>query len=1099
MWYEFFLFELKYRFKKPETYIFFLFIFLFSLAGVEFVLEGIDLGLVRKNSPIVIAKTMAAITGLSMILVSMIMGVSIQRDYQYNIVSLIYINPISKKDYLLGHFLGSFFVLIITFSGMLWGMMLGELMPWSNSIEFLPFKIFNYLQPFLWVSLPILFFGAAVFFVTGTLTKKPIMVYTQGIFMLVLFMLSKNITNETVEAMLDPFSLSTLSKTIEGWTVDDRNKLLIPFSGILLYHQFFWFLISIAIISFGYYRFKLKVATDKTGNKKRQPKQPDTVDTFSKKLPPVVPKYNLKAQTIQLFHNTWFHSLSILKLTSFRAIVICAFIIIFVNSLSLGTSYGVDSYPTTYLIIEELQEMSVYFFAIILIFYSGEIMWKELDSKLDLIHDATSISSLVHLISKLLSLLLIYAIVIISLIAAGILFQTINGYYRYELDVYFLSFFIEIFPFLALYTALALFFQALSGNKFIGIVSFIAFVVINLSISKFGVEHPLLNFGGRLLLKYSDMNGYGHFLMPFIYVKLYWALFAILLLIIASITMKKGKETGIVNRWKTGLKQKGKYLKNLSIVCLALFIGTGAYIFYNTNILNDFVTKQDKNDFRAGYEKSLKQFEYNPQPKIVDVNLNIDLFPSKQAYEISGYYVITNTSQVPIREIHVQKLINSKVDLTNLQFDCAVTVNNAYNKYHYTIYELSRPLMPRDSMKMNFRQIRQSKGFEANGFDTKVVYNGTFFDNDELPGFGYEKQYELEDEEDRKVFGLCKKKQKAERNDKRELQNSRTGSDSHGVELNLIISTEEPQTALTSGDLINHWNNNGRNYFHYKTNQKIINFYPVLSANYERTHNKYELTGKPMSRDVDIEIYYQKGHEYNLKRMMESAKMSLDYYSTHFRPYSYRQIRIVECPGYRTFAQSLPGIIPFAETSGFIMKIDDKKDVDMAFFITAHEIAHQWWGMQLEAANVEGQKMILETLAQYSALMVFKEKYPDEKVQQFLKIQSDEYFKARLRLKEEELPLALVNNQSYLYYNLGALNMYELQKRIGEKSLNKALQKFIENWHSFNNPKRPNRYATTQDLIQSFREVTPDSLQYVITDLFESVNSPGKAKTYSKK
>ncbi len=163
------------------------------------------------------------------------------------------------------------------------------------------------------------------------------------------------------------------------------------------------------------------------------------------------------------------------------------------------------------------------------------------------------------------------------------------------------------------------------------------------------------------------------------------------------------------------------------------------------------------------------------------------------------------------------------------------------------------------------------------------------------------------------------------------------------------IGTDSLQTALTTGDLIRKWTKDGRNYFYYKTNQRIIHFYPVISALYEVMKDTCIPAGNSIDAVVDLEIYYQKGHEYNLKRMMESMKMSLDYYSTHFSPYQYKHIRIVEFPRYRTFAQSLPGIIPFSEAIGFMMDIDDKKDVDMAFFITAHEVAHQWWGLQLGA------------------------------------------------------------------------------------------------------------------------------------------------------
>ena len=118
--------------------------------------------------------------------------------------------------------------------------------------------------------------------------------------------------------------------------------------------------------------------------------------------------------------------------------------------------------------------------------------------------------------------------------------------------------------------------------------------------------------------------------------------------------------------------------------------------------------------------------------------------------------------------------------------------------------------------------------------------------------------------------------------------------------------------------------------------------------------------------------------------MMMAMKASLDYYSTSFSPYQYEQLRIMEFPRYAQFAQSFPGTVPFSESIGFVLDIDDETDVDMAFYVTAHEIAHQWFAMQVEAANVKGQYFILETLSQYAAMMVLKAHYPKEKVQQFL-------------------------------------------------------------------------------------------------------------------
>ena len=130
---------------------------------------------------------MGAISGFFMILASMIMGVSVLRDFEYNIESLMFSTPISKKDYLLGRFLGAFTILLFSFSGILFGMIMGELMPWHNPDDLLAFNAFVYVKTFFMITLPTLFFGAALFFVTGALTRNLVVVYTQGIFVFVVF------------------------------------------------------------------------------------------------------------------------------------------------------------------------------------------------------------------------------------------------------------------------------------------------------------------------------------------------------------------------------------------------------------------------------------------------------------------------------------------------------------------------------------------------------------------------------------------------------------------------------------------------------------------------------------------------------------------------------------------------------------------------------------------------------------------------------------------------------------------------------------------------------------------------------------------------
>jgi ABC-2 type transport system permease protein len=378
MWYEIFKFEINYRIKRPETYIFFIFLLLFSIVGVEFIFNGFDLGSIKMNAPIIIAKSMAAITGLLMIITSLIMGVPIIRDFEHNIESLMYVNPIKKADYLLGRFLGSFVVVLFAFSGMLLGFIIGEFTPLKSPEQLMPFRLLSYVQPFVTVVIPTLFFSSALFFVTGALIKKLIVVYTQGVFIFVAFLLTKAITNDFAQGVLDPFSLTTLTDVNEFWSSAERNLNLIPVTGILFYNKLFWFIISLCILAFGYHRFNFNVVNSKSKKKKTDDlERKSTVYDEDIAIPTVLLHQNFKTKLLQLVALSWFYFKSTCKQTSFWAIVLCGLLIILINSINLQNGYGVDTIPKTYIIVGELQELSLYFFMIVLIFYSGELIWMQ--------------------------------------------------------------------------------------------------------------------------------------------------------------------------------------------------------------------------------------------------------------------------------------------------------------------------------------------------------------------------------------------------------------------------------------------------------------------------------------------------------------------------------------------------------------------------------------------------------------------------------------------------------------------------------------------------------------------------------------------------
>ena len=216
--------------------------------------------------------------------------------------------------------------------------------------------------------------------------------------------------------------------------------------------------------------------------------------------------------------------------------------------------------------------------------------------------------------------------------------------------------------------------------------------------------------------------------------------------------------------------------------------------------------------------------------------------------------------------------------------------------------------------------------------------------------------------------------------------------------------------------------------------------------------------------------------------MIEATQKSLDYFTANFTPYQHKQVRILEFPSYQTFAQSFANTVPYSEGIGFIADLRDKENIDYVFYVTAHEIAHQWWAHQVIGANVQGAQMLVESLSQYSALMVMEKAYGREKMRRFLKYELDNYLQQRGGERIEELPLYRVESQPYIYYAKGSLVFYRLRDEIGEAALNRALKRFLEDKQY-----QPAPYPTSKDLLTYIRaEAAPDK-QALITDLFEKI------------
>jgi ABC-2 type transport system permease protein len=254
----------------------------------------------------------------------------------------------------------------------------------------------------------------------------------------------------------------------------------------------------------------------------------------------------------------------------------------------------------------------------------------------------------------------------------------------------------------------------------------------------------------------------------------------------------------------------------------------------------------------------------------------------------------------------------------------------------------------------------------------------------------------------------------------------------------------------------------------------ILGFFSFQSARYQVKRDKW--------KDVSLEVYYDAQHPYNIDRMIDSMKKSLAHYSEVYAPFQFHQMRILEFPDYAAFAQSFANTVPYSESIGFIADLRDPNDIDYVFYVTAHEVAHQWWAHQVIGANVQGVTMLDETFAQYSSLMLQEKEYGPAQMRKFLKYELDRYLNGRGGELVEEMPLALNENQDYIHYRKGSVVMYALKDYIGEDVVDRTLARY-DREKAFQQPP----YTITTEFLDDLRQEADPRWQPLIEDLFTKI------------
>jgi len=934
---------------------------------------------IKANGALPIAVTIANMSPFVIFFAAVFTVTGAMRDDVHKSLEIIHSTPVRTPPMIWARLTGVLLTVFACLCALVIGMFVGQFMPWTDKETIGAINIIYFLQPLVVFGLISCLFVSAFYLLTAGITRNRTIVYVSAIAMLVISsipgLLNESDKLKDLAALLDPFGTIGLANDTEFWPANEQNSRLVPLSGKFLVNRLVWLAVSIAglILAQRYFKRGIVKRRIKTGKQLTDTHlSPDDI-----KLVQVTPASPTGAKLSRFMTRFKYEYLTTVKSIPFVILLLIAivnFSFIFVIRNQLSDQPVLLTGGQAFFVV---QAGFTLFLILMMVFFGGDVIWRERTAKITELIDSTAVQNWTLLSTKwLATIAMIFTVIALACISALIAQATI-GVGDLDIPVMLKRGFLEIGLMMSFWVTLVMFVQNFAPNRIFGMIlgGLILFGIL-FGISLLPFYHPLMGFGMVNPGAYSDMNAYRTSgLLTMTYRSIYWAGLVGIFAVTSMWLWRRGTDVRLGKRLKGVRGQMGKGSLALGIVSVIAFFGMGGHIFYKTNIENEFYTDKKAETRLVEIEKNFKEVSNRALPKIQSVNVDVQIYAEKQQAEFKGQYRIKNTTGAPVTELWLtmpssKESALRKIDLKGAMRDKDTKLAKLAKKLEMRsdLYVFNPPLAP--------------------GAETTLDFD-VFFDSPKfMDGSPIRKQANF-------------------------LNNSPN------------MCVDAGQIPIAPGKFMGESiGAGGRVCRKYQAINPIMNFFSFVAADYQVAEEVWE---NPNGDNVDLRIYYHEGHPFNIDLMMEAMQSSMTTFTETFGPYQYAQARIMEVP-YVQFAQAFAGTIPFGESLGFIMEVETGEDkIDFMTYVTAHELGHQWFGHQIVPANTKGYNVLSEGLTENASMTAYEviKGYP--MTRRMRSKRGEDYLAGRTRDKNPEPPLALAEDQQYIFYSKASAALWGLR------------------------------------------------------------------------
>jgi aminopeptidase N len=206
--------------------------------------------------------------------------------------------------------------------------------------------------------------------------------------------------------------------------------------------------------------------------------------------------------------------------------------------------------------------------------------------------------------------------------------------------------------------------------------------------------------------------------------------------------------------------------------------------------------------------------------------------------------------------------------------------------------------------------------------------------------------------------------------------------------------------------------------------------------------------------------------------MSEALDAARKYYSEWFGEFPWKELKLSEFPDLATYAQGFPTNITFSEGIGFLTKSDPK--TNLAFLVTAHESAHQWWGNMLQPGRGPSGNILSEGMSHFSTALLIEQAKGERDAIEFRKRIESRYGDTRQADAEQKLLRtdgSKAGDQTVTYDKSGWV-FWMLMQRLGREPTLRGMKDFIAAYKG--NPDHP----VLHDFVTHMRRYATDTASF---------------------